>query len=646
MSHAAAVPAAPAAPGRRLAVLSLAALGVVYGDIGTSPLYAIKECFGPHGTVPTRENVIGVLSLILWSLNFVVSFKYIAQVMRADNRGEGGILALMALVRAGTGGNTRWRRTLILVGLFGAALLYGDGVITPAISVMGAIEGLTILTPTVSHWIVPVTVVILVLLFAFQSRGTMRVGKSFGPVMVVWFLAIAALGIHGIAMEPGVLAAVNPWHAVEYFLRHGVHGLVILGAVVLVFTGGEALYADMGHFGARPIRLAWYGFVLPALTLNYFGQGALLLRRPEAARNPFYELVPEPLLIPMLVVATAAAIVASQALISGAFSLTQQAVQLGYSPRVTIKHTFAGQRGQIYIPEVNWGLAVACVWLVLEFQSSSNLAAAYGVAVTGTMTITTILFIRVARDRWHWSRLKVALLGGLFLAVDLPYLGANMLKFAMGGWFPIAVGVVLFTLMTTWKLGRLRLSRIMDDNSLPIELFLNDVARRIPARVPGTAVFLTRSATAGAPPVLLHHVKHNKVLHEQVILLSIISEEVPHVDEDERITCTDLGQKFWLVQARYGFMESPNIPEVMQRLQAWGIAVRPMDTTYYLGRETLILTDAKAEGERRPGQVPGPKLSRWRKKLFVVMNRNAVSASSFFNLPPNRVVEMGAQIQF
>ena len=624
--------------GRALAALSLAALGVVYGDIGTSPLYALKECFGSqHGIPPTPENILGVLSVVLWAMNFVISYKYIAEVMRADNRGEGGILALLALVKAQ--GGQRRRGILVSLGLIGAALLYGDGVITPAISVLGALEGIEYATPVLRAWVVPLTVVILTILFLFQKHGTTGVGRVFGPIMMVWFTCITVLGVRGIMVEPQVLRAINPWYAVDFFIRDGLAGFLILGAVVLVLTGGEALYADMGHFGRRPIRLAWFGLVLPALMINYFGQAALLLRDPGAVENPFYALVPAPFLYPMVLVATSAAIVASQALISGAFSLTQQAIQLGYAPRMTIVHTSAETRGQIYVPEVNWGLMVACIWLVITFRSTSNLAAAYGIAVTGTMAITTILFGVVARERWLWPLPKVVALCGLFLFVDLAFLSANLVKFTHGGWFPIAVAAFVFTLMSTWKLGRRRLAQIMEDVSLPIELFLADFGPKA-HRVPGTAVFMTRFA-GGAPPVLLHHVKHNKVLHEQVVLMSVKTEEVPYVPEEERIEFRDLGQKFYSVTARYGFMESPDVPEVLKGLQARGVSIRPMETTYYLGRETLIATRPKPSA--KPDRLP--PLSMWRKRLFVILNRNAQSAMTFFNIPANRVVEMGAQIQ-
>jgi KUP system potassium uptake protein len=624
--------------GRALLGLAFAALGVVYGDIGTSPLYAVKECFaGEFGIPPNAPNILGILSLIVWSLNFVVSFKYIATVMRADNRGEGGILALMALVRPKRmNASAGMRRLLIMLGIFGAALLYGDGVITPAISVLGAVEGLSVATPAFERFVVPITVVILVGLFSVQRRGTAGIGAIFGPVMFLWFAAISLLGVHGILMEPSVLRALNPWYAIDFFIRDGRQAFLILGAVVLVLTGGEALYADMGHFGRRPIRVAWFTVVLPALLLNYFGQGALLLRDPAAARNPFYSLVPPPLLIPMVVLASAAAVVASQALISGAFSLTRQAVQLGYCPRVTIRHTSRTEVGQIYIPQVNQALAVACIGLVLAYRSSTNLAAAYGIAVTGTMTITTILFFEVSRGRWHWPVWRASALAGLFLVVDLAFFGANLTKVTQGGWFPLAVAIVIFTLMMTWKQGRMILGGIMRENGLPMDLFLQDIGRRQPPRVPGVAVFLT-SDSSGAPPVLLHHLKHNKVLHERVILMSILTEEIPTVAEEDRVQCRELGQGFFQVIAHFGFMETPDVPTVVRSLAqpsaaGTSISVNLMQTTFYLGRETLIAT----------GQA---KMAAWRKKLFIFMTRNAQSATAFFGLPPNRVVELGAQIQ-
>jgi KUP system potassium uptake protein len=652
-------PARTAPKGKRLAILALGAVGVVYGDIGTSPLYALKECFtGPHGVGVSQQNVLGVLSLIFWSLNFVVTFKYLSVVMRADNRGEGGILALLALVRPqGEGRPTGAYRWLIAVGLFGAALLYGDGIITPAISVLGAIEGLSIATPALEQWVVPIAVAIISALFAVQRHGTAGIGAIFGPVTSIWFLCIAVLGVMGIAREPSVLAALNPAYAATFLWREGTHGVMVLAAVVLVVTGGEALYADMGHFGKRPIRLAWYGLVLPALVLNYFGQGALLLDSPAAARNPFYSLVPSWALYPMVAVATAAAIVASQALISGAFSLTRQAVQLGYSPRVNIIHTSSSHIGQIYIPQVNNWLWIACVGLVLGFQSSSRLAATYGVAVTGTMTTTTVLLLIVMRKLWHWSMWKVAGLGGIFLLVDFAFLGTNLFKIPDGGWFPLAVAIIVYLLMSTWKKGRARLSEIVRENTLPLELFLADIAKGKPVRVPGVAVFLT-SVPGGAPPVLLHHLKHNKVLHERVMLLSVLNQEIPQVSDDERVRCRELGQGFYEVLAYYGFMETPDVPGMLQLLSRETGDGRPvhlkvMETSFYLGRETLIPTDGRRGRKPRSASptpsaagIREPEMGRWRKKLFIFMTRNAQSATAFFGLPPNRVVELGAQIQF
>src|SRR5215210_5689707 len=548
--------------GRALAVLALGALGVVYGDIGTSPLYALKECFsGPHGFPVNESNVLGILSLIVWSLNFVVTFKYLTMVMKADNRGEGGILALLALVRP-SGPLSGSGRLLIATGLFGSALLYGDGIITPAISVLSAVEGLSVATPALEHMVVPISFIIILALFAFQRRGTAGVGAVFGPITFIWFVCIAVLGVMGISREPGVLRALNPWYGAEFFLREGLTGITVLGAIILVVTGGEALYADMGHFGRRPMRLAWFAIVLPALVLNYFGQGALLLHNPSAGRNPFYSLVPSWALYPMVAIATAAAVVASQALISGAFSLTRQAVQLGYSPRMKIIHTSSSAIGQIYIPTVNTILMLCCLGLVVTFQNASALALTYGVALSGTMTITTILFAIVMRRLWGWNWWKVGGITFLFLMVDLAFVGANMLKVPNGGWLPLVVAGLVYLLMSTWKKGRVRLSHIVRENTLPIELFLDDIRRRQPYRVPGAAVFMTSDAE-GAPPVLLHHLKHNKVLHEKVMLMSIHTEEIPQVADRDRVKCSELGEGFYQVKAHYGFMETPDVPEVL-----------------------------------------------------------------------------------
>jgi len=621
-----------AAPtGKALAALALGALGVVYGDIGTSPLYALRECFtGTHSVAPTPANVLGVVSLVVWAMTFVVTFKYLSFVMRADNRGEGGILALMALVgRTETG--RAGRRVLLMLGLFGAALLYGDGVLTPAISVLGAIEGVAVAAPALSHLVAPISVAILVFLFGFQRRGTATVGAVFGPVILVWFTTIAVLGVRGILLDPSILRAVLPTYGIAFFAHNGWHGFLVLGAVVLVITGGEALYADMGHFGKRPIRVAWLAVAMPALLLNYMGQGALLLHSPEAARNPFYLLAPSWALYPLIAISTAAAIVASQALISGSFSLTRQAVQLGYSPRVTIRHTSHREIGQIYVPEVNWALGAACVALVLGFRSSSNIAAAYGIAVTGTMTITTLLFHRVARDQWRWSRLKAWPLTVLFLGVDLAFFGANIVKIEEGGWFPIAAGAFVFTLLSTWKRGRENLAAQLRDAGLPLDVFISEVSRKNPLRVSGTAVFMTGNV-GNVPPVLLHHLKHNKVLHERVVFLTVVTRDYPYVQDDERYEIAPLGAEFYRIYGYYGFKEDPDVPALLAVVSKHGFVFDMMDTSFFLSRETLIAT-----------KVTGMAL--WRERVFVAMSKNAVKSSDFFSVPTNRVVELGTQVQ-
>ena len=555
--------------------------------------------------------------------------------MRADNEGEGGILALLALIRQQQrrGADIRRKQVITWLGLIGAALLYGDGIITPAISVLGATEGLEVVTPTFKYLVVPLTIGILAALFFVQRRGTDKVGRIFGPVMIVWFATIALLGLREILLAPEVLIAINPVYGVKFFVAHGYHAFVLLGAVVLVVTGAEALYADMGHFGKRPIRLAWFIFVLPALLLNYFGQGALVLRDPANALNPFYLLAPRVMLYPLIALATAAAIIASQALISGAFSLSQQSVQLGFSPRVNIVHTSAREAGQIYVPEVNRALAVGTILVVLMFKSSTALGAAYGIAVTGTMAITTILFYVLARSRWNWSLLHAGLLSALFLIIDFAFFGANALKVFQGGWVPLVVAIALFVLMTTWQRGRAIVTRLLARGSLPLEMFLSSVAEHRPVRVPGTAVFMT-SDPQGAPLVLLHHLKHNKVLHENVVILSIKTEQVPTVPEAEQMDVQLLPEKFGRIRARYGFMETPNVPKLLEAAAQHGIIAKPADTTYYLGRERLIF-DPQRRG-----------LANWRKHLFIFMSRNSRSATEFFQIPSNRVVELGAQLEF
>jgi len=619
--------------GKYLYTLALGALGVVYGDIGTSPLYALRECFHHStGIAPNRENVLGILSLIVWSLILVVSVKYLVFVMRADNRGEGGILALLALVAPPRGGMPRGsKRALALAGVFGAALLYGDGMITPAITVLSAVEGLNVATPFFEPYIIPISIVILVGLFLVQSRGTAAIGRIFGPVMMVWFFSIAVFGLMEAVKEPGVFLSVLPHHAILFMMRHGYLGFLVLGSVFLVVTGGEALYADMGHFGRNPIRLAWFSIALPALLLNYFGQGALILREPAAVEHPFFRLTPQWALYPMVALATAAAVIASQALISGAFSLTRQAVQLGYSPRVDIEHTSSREMGQIYIPGINRLLMVACIALVLGFRSSSNLAAAYGIAVTGTMGITTVLYYVVARERFGWSLARAGIPALFFLVIDLAFFLANATKIEHGGWFPLLVGAAVFTAMTTWKTGRGILGQRLSETTLPISLFLEDVARNSPLRVPGTAVFMFGNPE-GTPPALLHNLKHNKVLHKTVVLLRVDTEEVPAVEPQHRVSVEELGHGFFRMVMHYGFMEDPDVPRDLKGVKHPELKLPPMDTTYFLGRETLIAS-------KRPG------MALWREQLFAIMSRNARTATSFFGLPPNRVVELGAQIE-
>jgi KUP system potassium uptake protein len=618
--------------GRDFWVLSLTALGVVFGDIGTSPIYALRESFHlSHNLAATRENTLGVLSLIFWSLILVISIKYLLLVLRADNRGEGGIIALTALISPPSGPDKGRHKILALLGLFGAALLYGDSMITPAISVLSAIEGLEVVTPFFTPYVIPITIVILVALFAFQRRGTAGVGAVFGPITLIWFSALAILGLVQIWGHPSVLSAMNPAHGVAFFLRNGIKGLLVLGSVFLVVTGGEALYADMGHFGKGPIRFTWTTLVLPALVLNYFGQGALIIADPSAVKHPFFLMVPSWGLVPLVILATAATVIASQAVISGAFSLTRQAVQLGYLPRLRIDHTSEAQIGQIFMPAVNWALMLACIGLVLGFQSSGRLAAAYGVAVTTDMVFTTILFSVVAFMRWKWNPWAVALMTASLLIVDLAFWGGNLPKIPHGGWFPVLVAAVMYTLMTTWKRGREILADRLAHERIPVVDFLSSIEKFPPDRVPGTAIFMNGDP-AGVPRALLHNLKHNRILHERILLMTVETEEVPYMSEEDRILVEDLGDGFYSVVVLYGFAEDPDVPRVLRQLPLEGYRYNPLETTFFLGLRTLIIPKK-------------PRMARWRSRLFDRMARNAERASAFFRIPVDRVVELGAQVE-
>ncbi|MEO7166263.1 MAG: potassium transporter Kup [Chthoniobacterales bacterium] len=629
-------PAAPnhpptdtAKPRRRLALLCLASLGIVYGDIGTSPLYALRECFyGVHAVRPNPANIFGVLSLIVWSLIIIISVKYLILILRADNRGEGGILALATLVSE----VVKRGKYLFLLGLFGAALLYADGMITPAISVLSAVEGLHIATPLFDPYVVPLAVVILIGLFLFQSKGTNSVGKIFGPITILWFLTLAILGVHQILRAPQIFAAINPVHGFNFFLHNGRNGFVVLGAVFLVVTGGEALYADIGHFGTAPIRLTWFVVVLPALILNYLGQGALLLIEPKAAVNPFFHMAPAWALYPMVVLATAAAVIASQAIISGAFSLTMQAIQLGYSPRLKVNYTSARVIGQIYVPVVNWLLMLSCIGLVVGFRSSSHLAAAYGVAITTTMLITTILFYLVARHRWNWPAVAAFPVAAFFILVDLAFFGANMLKIAHGGWFPILISGIILFLMLTWRKGRRVLRDHLGDVCIPLDALLPDLKSKRIARVAGTAIYMSGNRH-GTPLALLHNLKHNKVVHDRVILLTVRTEEVPYLTKlKDRVSLEKLEEGFWRAQIHFGFMEKPDVPTALALVKESDLRLNPMRTTYFIGRETILAT-------RKQG------LSSWRGSVFAWMTRNSGDVTSYFCLPPNGVVELGARVE-
>lgn len=615
-----------------LFTLALGALGVVYGDIGTSPLYAMRECFhGHHAVVLNPVNILGVLSLVFWSLTMVVTIKYVGFILKADNRGEGGIFALLALLQqAKHKMSARSYGVGVLAAVFGAALLYGDGLITPAISVLSAIEGLEVATKASKPFVIPLACILLFLLFLVQRRGTGDIGRFFGPIMIIWFLTLATAGLCAIVQSPQVVSAINPWRAVEFFRANHLHGMVVLGSVVLCITGGEALYADMGHFSLRAIKVSWLGLAYPALLLNYFGQGALLLSHPEESFHPFYGLVPKLLLYPAVILSTIATIIASQAMISGVYSLTQQAVQLGYLPRVRVMHTSAEHRGQIYLPDVNWFMMAGCIGLVLAFRESTNLAGAYGIAVTGTMGITSIIYYLVVTRLWNWSIWKAGLLVGLFLFFDVSYLGANLLKIIDGGWFTLGMALLLALSMTTWRDGRKALSEIMAPR-LSMETFLKDIADRNPYRIPGTAVFMSVTQR-GVPVTLLHHFKHHKVIYEQVILLSIQVRDLPRVAAIDRLQVEELGQGFFRLTAYYGFMETPRVPEIMALAGREGLHTQAAQTTYFLGRESLLTT-----GESR--------MAQWRKVFFSTMSRNAMNPTNFFDIPPDRVIEIGLHIR-
>jgi KUP system potassium uptake protein len=614
-----------------VAALTLAALGVVYGDIGTSPLYALKEIFHGGHVAVTPEHVLGVLSLVFWTLTLVISVKYVLLILRADNHGEGGLIAMLALATRAVRGRPALRQVLMTVGLFGTAVFYGDGVITPAISVLSAVEGLEVVAPRLHEWVIPLTLVVLTALFAVQRFGTAGIGRWFGPLTLLWFIALVALGLPHIAANPGVLVALNPAYAAAFVAEAPGVAFVALGAVVLVVTGGEALYADLGHFGKLPIRIAWYGLVMPALVINYFGQGALLLARPEAVENPFFLMAPEEARLPLVFLATAATVVASQALISAAFSVTKQAIQLGILPRMAILHTSVRDTGQIYVPFVNWGLYVFIVLAVVLFKSSSSLASAYGIAVTLDMTITTVMTFFVIRYGWGYPLALCVAATGFFFAIDVLFFTSNLLKLIAGGWFPIVIGLGMFTLMLTWTQGRKLLATKLRDDAIPLTDFLSAIFVSPPARAEGTAVFLT-SQDGVTPNALMHNLKHNKVLHEYNLFVTVRQHEVPWIPFEQRVQMEPLGHDCWAVTLNFGFKNDPDVPEALKLLEGRGVPLGDMQTSYFLSRDIVIPTF-------------GEGMSLWREKLFASMHRNAAAAADFLNLPANRVVELGAKVE-
>jgi KUP system potassium uptake protein len=621
-------------PASSTAGLTLLALGVVFGDIGTSPLYAVKETFSPeHGIALTEGNILGGVSTIFWALMLVVSLKYVVLIMRADNRGEGGIMALIALAQQAIRDNPGWRIPLLLIGIFGASLFYGDAVLTPAISVLSAVEGLEVGTGAFKPYVVPIAVGVLLALFAFQAKGTAAVGRLFGPVTLLWFLAIGAAGLYGIAREPAILRALNPYYALHFLTSHGAASFVVLGSVVLAVTGAEALYADMGHFGKGAVRIAWFGLVAPALVLNYFGQGALLLSAPSAVVNPFYLLLPGWALYPMVVLATAATVIASQAVISGAYSLTKQAVQLGFLPRMTILHTSAREMGQVYIPAVNWALCGVVLAAVIGFGTSSRLAGAYGVAVTATMLVDTLLTFFVIRFMWRYPLWLCLFATGFFAVIDLAFFSSTLLKIADGGWFPLVIGAGIYAVMATWRRGREMLFEQLNAQSVPLQPFLESLFREPPARVPGTAIFLTATPDA-TPHALLHNLSHNKVLHERVVFLTVQIRDVPWVSFEDRVVCERLGNGCWRVRVRFGFMNRTDVHAALQLCAPQGLVFEPMETSFFVSRQKIV-----------PNEGRGVGMALWRDRLFATMARNAGDVTDYFNIPDNRVIELGTRVQ-